>query len=922
MKARIQPPDPCRGLCSRQLKRIVRGVESHNVQGWVAFSLALFTLLAMPALGQEPGQSIEARSASIKVVPNRFDGDVRKLPQVPRSMRRYAPEHKEPPSFNPPVSPRAADPNISLAPMPSPLQSFAGLNSNSTVTGGQAGGVVPPDVNGDVGPNHYIEAVNDAYAIYSKSGTRLAAFTENSLWSGDGSACDGNSRGDPVVLYDGLRDRWILTHLGFAVSSNGTALSPIYECVAVSQTSDPVVGGWYRYALRMDPGGTNLPPVGTLNDYPKFGLWTDCLYMAANGYSSPTTFVGAVFASISRSDMYAGLPTQYGLGFINNSSNPFTMIPSNLLGTSAGSLPPGGSPNYFVSQSKTSLTFEVRKFTPGANCGGGGSLSTPTLVSEASYVRPSRDIVPQPNTTITLDTLGDALKQKVQYRKIGNAESLWVVHSTQTGSQSTVRPQWAQINVTGGTIATTPVQQQIYAPDSTLYRWMPSLAVDGQGNMALGYSTSNGTSPNFPSIAYSGRLANDPLNNLPQTETQMVAGAGSQEATFRWGDYTSMSIDPVDDCTFWYVNQYYSSQTNGNNNNWQTRIGSFRFASCSGSGSTATPTSTPTRTATRTPTATITTTRTLTPTPTRSATPTPTSTPSNGPTLTPTPTVTRTPTVSPTRTVTPTPLPTTVATPTATPIPGDLPNLAPYVFPGYSDKIVVSKTGGTTVDDVGLTDTDSLYVDWAAINSGASWPGGASCLFRLYVDGIERGSWYWDTTWSTGMVLGIDDHAIGSLSNGTHTIRLVVDPTNVVSELNEGDNEYVRTIQIGATRFYVVTPCRMFDTRNSSGPEAASPALAAGETRELSLFGRCGLSSSVKALSVNVTVTGPGAAGDLVLFPDGSAPVASTISFRAGQTRANNSVIRLTRTGLGTFKVMNRSAAAVHLIVDVNGFFE
>jgi hypothetical protein len=180
--------------------------------------------------------------------------------------------------------------------------------------------------------------------------------------------------------------------------------------------------------------------------------------------------------------------------------------------------------------------------------------------------------------------------QKVQYRKVGANESLWVVHNVQTAG-GIVTPQWAQINVTGGTIATTPVQQQIYAPDTTLFRWMGSLAVDSQGNMALGYSTSNGTSPNFPSIVYSGRLASDPLNTLPQTEVTLAAGAGSQTnncggaACNRWGDYTSMSVDPADDCTFWYTNQYYSSQANGTGGNWQTRIGSFKYASCAAAAS-------------------------------------------------------------------------------------------------------------------------------------------------------------------------------------------------------------------------------------------------------------------------------------------------------------------------------------------------
>lgn len=194
--------------------------------------------------------------------------------------------------------------------------------------------------------------------------------------------------------------------------------------------------------------------------------------------------------------------------------------------------------------------------------------------------------MPQPGTTNKLDSLGDRMMQKVQYRKIGAAESLWVVHSTQASTSSTERPQWAQINVSGGTVATTPVQQQIYAPDTTLWRWMPSLAVDGAGNMALGYSTSNATSPNFPSIAYSGRLAGDPLNNLSQTETVLHAGVASQTNScggapcHRWGDYTAMSLDPADDCTFWYINEYYGSAANGSAGNWQTRIGSFKFPTC------------------------------------------------------------------------------------------------------------------------------------------------------------------------------------------------------------------------------------------------------------------------------------------------------------------------------------------------------
>jgi hypothetical protein len=634
----------------------------------------------LSALGSFPpaaAQGVDARAHErAKVAPGEFRGDLRGLPRVPPvsiGPRLYR-ELLRVPTIRKVVPGQATPelPNSPLAPMPGATQSFAGMSFNDSCAGGQCGAGWPPDVNGDVGRDHYIQAVNDAYAVYDKTGTLLASFTENQLWSNSGAnPCNGNSQGDPVVLYDQLADRWILTHFAFAIQANKPA-SPFYECIAVSKTSDPIAGGWWLYPLRMDPGGTGLPPVGALNDYPKFGIWTDCLFMAANEFRMPSgAFVGTAFASFSLSDLESGATLTWGLGFINNTRNPFTMIPSNLLGSSPGALPPAGTPNYFVSESQLAFSFEVRKFAPGANCGGGGTLSGPTQVSQASYSAIPGTNVPQPNTTNLLDSLGDRLMQKVQYRKVGSAESLWVVH-TVSDSGSPNKLQWAQIDVTGSTIATTPVQQQEYAPDTALHRWMGSLAVDGQGNMAVGYSTSNGTSPNFPSIAYSGRLVSDPLNQLPQSEVQMIAGAGSQTNScggapcHRWGDYTAMSVDPADDCTFWYTNEYYSSQTNGTVGNWQTLIGSFKFPSCGAVSPTSTPTATPTPAATPTlgtTTPTISATATTTSTPTVTTTPTETPTP----TLTATPTETVTPTVTPTPTRTVTPTVTATATPTATP---------------------------------------------------------------------------------------------------------------------------------------------------------------------------------------------------------------------------------------------------------------
>jgi len=552
-----------------------------RLMAFVLSGLALVFASARAAVAED---EVESRTYALEVVtPWYFRGDVRDLPWVPVrekvDFRRIRPQNFKLTGDAALFEPEPA--NIPLAPMPGPLQNFAGMSFNSACTGGFCGAGWPPDTNGDVGPNHYIEAVNSSYAIYSKTGTQLAAFTENSLWSGVGtSPCNGNSDGDPIVLYDRLADRWILTHFAFAISG-GIPVSPFYQCIAASMTGDPVSGGWWLYAIRMDPGGAGLPAVGQLNDYGKFGLWHDCLYMATNEFQYPAgSYAGVAYASFSRSVMYSGGALSVGMGVLGSGVDAFTMIPSNLLGTAV----PAGTPNYLVNESGIVFGFLVRKFTPGPNCGGGGTLGAPTTVVQTSY-NGSFTRAPQPNTAITLDSLADRMMQKVQYRNVGGVESLWVSHTVQNSGQP-LAPQWAQVNVTGGTVATTPVQQQIYTPDSTLWRWMPSLAVDKRGNMAIGYSTSNASSPNFPSIAYSGRLSSDPPGSLSQTETQLVAGAGSQTNNCggapctRWGDYTAMSVDPVDDCTFWYTNQYYSSQANGTSGNWQTRIGSFVFPTC------------------------------------------------------------------------------------------------------------------------------------------------------------------------------------------------------------------------------------------------------------------------------------------------------------------------------------------------------
>ena len=562
-------------------------------------SIALAVLLLVGTLAPILVQAQTPTVAGPPVMPAQFDGDLSKIIFSPDAAG-------DPPVFRQrlpgPLSTKSqsataaatSEPRIGpLAPMPGTLQNFPGLSKTDVCSGGTCGAGWPPDINGDVGPNHYVIGVNSAIGIYSKTGVLLASFTENNLWSTAATPpCTGNSQGDPVVLYDQIADRWVLTWFAFPVSG-GNPVSPFYQCIAASKTSDPVAGGYWLYAVRMDPGGAGLPPVNSLNDYDKLGLWHDCLYLSANEFLFPAgNFSGVAFGSFSRANMYSGAALTYALGYLPYNSPPgsnlvYSMVPSNNNGKGSNAVQ-AGQPNYYVSESLTAFNFEVRKFTSGANCGGGGSLGAPTNVSQTAYPALSANfgaVVPQPNTTNNLDNIDDRIMQKVQYRKIAGAESLWVTHNVDTGLGLTAM-QWAQINVTGGTVATTPVQQQIYTPDTVLYRWMGSIAADSQGNVALGYSTSSGLAPNFPSIAYSGRLATDPLNTLPQTEVQLIAGGGSQTNNCggapcnRWGDYTAMAIDPSDDCTFWYVNEYYDTQASGTSGNWHTRVGSFKYPTC------------------------------------------------------------------------------------------------------------------------------------------------------------------------------------------------------------------------------------------------------------------------------------------------------------------------------------------------------
>ena len=408
----------------------------------------------------------------------------------------------------------------------------------------------PPDPNSAVGPNHVVEVVNSDLAIFSKTGTVLyGPVPTNTLWSGFGGGCQTNNDGDATVAYDRLADRWVISQ--FSVST-----TPYLQCVAVSTTGDPT-GSYYRYSFQY----ADFP------DYPKLGVWPDAYYTTFNMFKNGTTFSGPKICAYDRSKMLTGqaatqqcfqLGTAYG-----------GLLPSDLDGSAA---PPAGSPNFILGFGTNSLLeWKLHvDWTTTANT----TLTGPTTIPVAAFspACSGGTCIPQSGTTQQLDSLADRLMYRLAYRNFGDHESLVVDHSVTAGSSVGVR--WYELRSPNGT--PTVYQQGTYAPDSA-YRWMGSIAMDKSGNIGLGYSVSG--SSLFPGIRYTGRLAGDPLGQMTQGEGTIVNGGGSQNSSnlSRWGDYTSLSIDPADDCTFWYTNEYLAASGSFN---WHTRIGSFKLLGC------------------------------------------------------------------------------------------------------------------------------------------------------------------------------------------------------------------------------------------------------------------------------------------------------------------------------------------------------
>jgi hypothetical protein len=535
------------------------------------------------------------------VGPARLDQDLRKLPYIPgrgeseeRRLTRYQfPGTGELPSatetFSSPWLERLIKNLWRPTPkMPGPLLTFEGGAA------AQFCACAPPDSDGDVGPNHYVEAINQAFAVFDKSGNMLAGpITYDTLFAplGGGTPCGaGQNGGDPFVMYDQLADRWVISDFAFPAAPGP---GPFYQCIAVSQTNDPVSGGWFLYAVQHSdqPGETSW-----LGDYPKMALWTEpqpggAYHLTVNLFDGPTfAFEGVRTFALDRGSMLTGGPAN-AIAFtvpLAGVGDSYSFVAANFR---TGDPPPAGRDEMLLAVDATipgaTLTqvharfFHVDFVTPANSTLGVGANHTPNAEITVNpfvqaWTATTYRLVPQQGTADKLDTLGDKIMTPVVYQNRGGTESLWANQTTMLNfPNGPTAVSWYQFDVTGGNFPATPVQQQEWTNGGDgLFRWMGSIAVDQSGNTAISYATSS--SSLFPGIRYAGRLVGDPPSNLGQGEATMFTGTGSQTGTNgRWGDYSYTAIDPSDGMSFWTVGEYYA---NNSAFNWHTRIGKFQFS--------------------------------------------------------------------------------------------------------------------------------------------------------------------------------------------------------------------------------------------------------------------------------------------------------------------------------------------------------
>lgn len=513
------------------------------------------------------------------------------------------------------------------------VASFDGLGAGFEGPHGPSTGRNPSDNSLAVGPDHIMQTVNSRLAIFTKKGKTFdttgkvlyGSVPTHTVFAGFGGTCEARNNGDAVVRYDQLADRWLIVMPIFrrgAVRPDQPSLwkpgntvylappgvagqpgraaklfvpspapppappvpsqaargaqqgqrgqappqerGPYSMCYAISTSSDPL-GSYYRYEF--------LRPL--FPDYPRPAVWPD-------GYYNPTSTGDDVIEKhacvVDRNRMLKGEPATEqcvviaDVNFLNNAD------------LDGQAVPPSGAPNIMMASGGTQLNndldddgiyvwlFHVDWKDPEKT-----KVTGPEKIAVAPYHYLCNgqltSCVPQPGTDRRLDAQGDKIMARVVYRRVNGNESIVAVHSVNTeAGGGGVR--WYEFRVAKDRSVKLH-QQGTYAPDG-LYRWMASPAIDKRGNIGIGYSF--GGPPHFAGQRFAGRLASDSPGQLTLRETVLVEGEGAQTNTLRWEDYSQTAVDPSDDCTIWYVGDYYKKDAI----NYSTRIGAFRMPGCQG----------------------------------------------------------------------------------------------------------------------------------------------------------------------------------------------------------------------------------------------------------------------------------------------------------------------------------------------------
>ena len=419
---------------------------------------------------------------------------------------------------------------------------FEGLteDDNANVLGFR---VVPPDTDGDVGPNYYLQWINSTTEIFDKNGNSvLGPSAGNIYFQGLNTDCATDNDGDPIVLYDELADRWLVSQ--FSVDA-----SPYSMCVAISTSPDPT-GSYHQYEFDF---GNDFP------DYPKLGIWGNSYTMTTRDFRIGRFFDGISAVALDRTAMLAGDPAtmvRFDNAFGGTSIDGY--LPADADGAISGPAVFGGHGD------DGDTTFELWELDVDWSNPGAATFSPISGVGISSFdgVAPSAN---QPNGQ-SLDDLSHFTMHRLHVRDFGAHVSM-VANHTVEASPGVLGIRWYEFRNTGG--AWTLHQEGTYSPDSD-DRWMGSIAINAAGDISLGYSRSS--SSMFPSIYFTGQTADQSGSGIMNVaETEIFAGTGSQEGASRWGDYSMMSVDPVDD-SFWFTTEYYAETASFD---FKTRIASF-----------------------------------------------------------------------------------------------------------------------------------------------------------------------------------------------------------------------------------------------------------------------------------------------------------------------------------------------------------